>query len=111
MICDFIDILREPVDVVNRRPALLAKEEVFGCQAVMGGAGQGHEVQQITKEKERGTNHPCRNNSRRSATAAPRGPLRAAEGRVPAAALINCGAQGWQHCRADSRNHYRSVEH
>jgi hypothetical protein len=52
---------------------------------VVGGTRQRHEVEQITNEQERGANHPCRNNSRRTATAALRRPMhtrRPAEGRT-----------------------------
>ena len=42
---------------------------VFGCETAVTGAGQRHAVEQITKKNEHGTNHPCRNNNRRSETA------------------------------------------
>lgn len=63
--CDSGGIVQAPRPDLSRdiERQLLAKEEVFGCQAVVGGTGQRHEVEQITNEQERGTSHPCRNNS------------------------------------------------
>jgi hypothetical protein len=40
-----------PLDIERQ---LLAKEEVFGCETAVRGAGQRHEVDQITKKKEHG---------------------------------------------------------
>jgi hypothetical protein len=48
--------LDSPLDIERQ---LLAKEEVFSREAVVGGTGQRHEVEQITNEQERRADHPC----------------------------------------------------